>query len=100
MRTADLPTLPTNALVLAAWREACPLQYARWVETARSDIEAVTLTPNRWLARARRHVARPDGRAGPVYLARPITVPDDVTLTPYRNLWRLDFSSDQQDTQR
>jgi hypothetical protein len=100
VRTADLPTLPTNALVLAAWREACPLQYARWVETARSDIEAATLTPNRWLPRARRHVARPDGRAGPVYLAKPITVPDDVTLTPYRNLWRLDFSSDQQDTQR
>jgi len=95
VKAADLPTLPANAVIFSAWRKSRPLLYAQYVEAARSDTRVVTTSPSNWVPFARRCAQPTDLCPGSIYLTDRIAVPDDVKLTPFRNLWQLDFTGSQ-----
>jgi len=93
VRTADVGTLPANAVVFSSWAESLPLRYAQHVLADRADIRIVTAGPSRWIALAQDYAGPPGRQPGPLYLTERIAVPPGYSLTPYRNLWRLESPS-------
>jgi hypothetical protein len=89
VETADLGTLPANALIICSWIDFPPLWYAQHVLTGRQDIRVVTANRH-WLSLTREQAETGTAYPGPIFLTNRITVPPGARLTPCRNLWRID----------
>jgi len=89
VQTADVGTLPANALVISSWIEFPPLWYAQHVLAGREDVRVVTVN-RRWLTLAREQARTGAAYPGPIFVASRIAIPRGAKLTPCRNLWRLD----------
>lgn len=80
----DMQTLPRNTAILSTWHHSTALWYAQHVLTKREDIEIVNTPPSRW----REEIEARSDR--PVLVVMKITRSSDFTLTPYRNVWRVE----------
>ncbi|HUU98503.1 MAG TPA: DUF2723 domain-containing protein [Phycisphaerae bacterium] len=89
VQTADVRTLPANALIISSWIDFPPLWYAQHVLAGRADVRVVTAN-RRWLTLAREQARTGAAYPGPIFLTNRIAIPPGAQLTPCRNLWRID----------
>lgn len=80
----DMASFPGQAVICGNWRYTVPIRYAACVLTPRSDIHVVTSGPGLCID----YASRKDGR--PVYIPRAIESDGRCTITPFRNLYRLE----------
>jgi hypothetical protein len=90
LKAADLATFPADSVILAHWIEALPLLYECEVRTRRTDIDIVTAQPVNWPRMAERFPDRP------VFAVHNTSFLRGRTLTPFRNVWRLEPESERQ----
>lgn len=79
----DMQTLPRDAAICSSWHQSPALWYAKYILSKREDIDIINSLPHRWREKIE---ALPDR---PVFAVRDIYEPGDLTLTRYRNIWRV-----------
>lgn len=80
----DMQTLPENAVIAAGWRYWPPLRYAQIIRADRPDIHLINADARNWMTM----IAPLSDR--PVFFAKKFSIHNDVPMTKYRNIWRVD----------
>ena len=80
----DMQSLPTESVICVSWPESPVVIYAKTVLTGRTDIHVIAARREKWLDLLWPFKDRP------IFAATTISSLRGYTITPFRNLWRLD----------
>ena len=84
VRAMDMQSLPPESVICVSWPESPVVIYAKTVLTGRTDIHVIAARREKWLDLLWPFKDRP------IFAATTISSLRGYTITPFRNLWRLD----------